>query len=135
MNALLLITVTLTFIPLLTWSLCYVGDWHTRLGHCKGMFWWFGAAKQTTFFCYLLLWKLTHCRSCGHFWLYPVFLHLRSSFQFVSMVLNHLSCLSLNFSKQMMYCKFTLWDRLRKNIVMYYLCSSKQFLICIVNWS
>lgn len=38
MNALLLITVTLTFIPLLTWSLCYVGDWHTRLGHCKGMF-------------------------------------------------------------------------------------------------
>ncbi|XP_048763045.1 transmembrane protein 220-like isoform X1 [Ostrea edulis] len=38
MNALLLITVTLTFIPLFTWSLCYVADWHTRLGHCNGMF-------------------------------------------------------------------------------------------------
>ena len=38
MNALLLMTVTLTFIPLLTWALCFVSDWHTRLGHCKGMF-------------------------------------------------------------------------------------------------
>ncbi|KAK3089500.1 hypothetical protein FSP39_004108 [Pinctada imbricata] len=38
MNALLLMAVTLTFIPLLTWSLCFVGDWHKRLGHCKGMF-------------------------------------------------------------------------------------------------
>lgn len=45
MNALLLITVTLTFIPLMTWSLCYVGDWHTKLGHCKGMFWCVGCCE------------------------------------------------------------------------------------------
>ena len=45
MNALLLITVTLTFIPLMTWSLCYLGDWHTKLGHCKGMFWCVGCCE------------------------------------------------------------------------------------------
>lgn len=78
MNALLLITVTLTFIPLLTWSLCYVGDWHTRLGHCKGMFWCFGAAKQTSLFlfcCYYVM----HCGS--YVWLYALFIVcLRSHF-------------------------------------------------------
>ncbi|XP_025096200.1 transmembrane protein 220-like isoform X2 [Pomacea canaliculata] len=38
MNALLLLTVMLAVIPLGIWSLCFVHDWHTKLGHCKGMF-------------------------------------------------------------------------------------------------
>lgn len=97
MNALLLITVTLTFIPLLTWSLCYVGDWHTRLGHCKGMFWCFGAAKQTSLFlfcCYYVM----HCGS--YVWLYALFSLPQVSFQLVSMVLNHLSCMFMNFKNK-----------------------------------
>ncbi|XP_033737938.1 transmembrane protein 220-like isoform X2 [Pecten maximus] len=38
MNALLLMTITLTLLPLLTWSLCFVSDWHTKLAHCNNMF-------------------------------------------------------------------------------------------------
>ncbi|KAK7112472.1 transmembrane protein 220-like [Littorina saxatilis] len=38
MSALLLMTVTLAVLPLLMWSLCFVSDWHTKLGHCNGMF-------------------------------------------------------------------------------------------------
>ncbi|XP_060063453.1 transmembrane protein 220-like [Ylistrum balloti] len=38
MNALLLMTVTLTLLPLFTWSLCFVSDWHTKLAHCNNMF-------------------------------------------------------------------------------------------------
>lgn len=107
MNALLLITLTLTFIPLLTWSLCYVGDWHTRLGHCKGMFWCFDAAKQTSLF----LFSCYHVMRCGSYvWLYALFSLPQVSFQLVSMVRNHPSCLSKNFSKQMMNFKFTVWD-------------------------
>lgn len=103
MNALLLITVTLTFIPLLTWSLCYVGDWHTRLGHCKGMFWCF-EASLFLFCCY-------HVMHCGSYvWLYALFSLPQVSFQLVSMVRNHPSCLCKNFSKQMMNFKFTVWD-------------------------
>ncbi|XP_053391012.1 transmembrane protein 220-like isoform X2 [Mercenaria mercenaria] len=38
MSALLLMTVTLTVLPLFLWSLCFVSDWHKRIGHCSGMF-------------------------------------------------------------------------------------------------
>ncbi|KAL8574128.1 hypothetical protein ACOMHN_067180 [Nucella lapillus] len=38
MNALLLMTITLAVLPLLLWSLCFVSDWHTKIGHCSGMF-------------------------------------------------------------------------------------------------
>jgi len=38
MNALLLMIITLALLPLVTWSLCLVGDWHKKLGHCKEMF-------------------------------------------------------------------------------------------------
>ncbi|KAL4239438.1 hypothetical protein ACF0H5_000253 [Mactra antiquata] len=38
MSALLLMSVTLTLLPLFLWSLCFISDWHTRIGHCSGMF-------------------------------------------------------------------------------------------------
>ncbi|KAL5018447.1 hypothetical protein ScPMuIL_004169 [Solemya velum] len=38
MNALLLVSVTLAILPLVIWSLCFVGDLHKQLGHCKDMF-------------------------------------------------------------------------------------------------
>ncbi|XP_076444998.1 transmembrane protein 220-like isoform X2 [Babylonia areolata] len=38
MTALLLMTVTLAVLPLFLWSLCFVSDWHTKIGHCSGMF-------------------------------------------------------------------------------------------------
>lgn len=38
MSALLLMTVTLTILPLFLWSICFVSDWHKRIGHCNGMF-------------------------------------------------------------------------------------------------
>lgn len=38
MSALLLMMVTLTILPLFIWSLCFISDWHTKLGHCTGMF-------------------------------------------------------------------------------------------------
>ncbi|XP_071106840.1 transmembrane protein 220-like [Haliotis cracherodii] len=38
MNALVLMSVTLAVLPLFTWALCFVGDWHQKLGHCNGMF-------------------------------------------------------------------------------------------------
>ncbi|XP_005101631.1 transmembrane protein 220 [Aplysia californica] len=31
-------TGTLAVLPLLTWSLCFVGDWHRKLAHCNNMF-------------------------------------------------------------------------------------------------
>ncbi|KAH3799773.1 transmembrane protein 220-like [Dreissena polymorpha] len=38
MGALLLLVLTLTVMPLFLWSICFISDWHTRLGHCNGMF-------------------------------------------------------------------------------------------------
>ncbi|XP_074648051.1 transmembrane protein 220-like isoform X2 [Tubulanus polymorphus] len=38
MNALILLTGTLGTIPLIFWSLCFISDWHKRIGHCKDMF-------------------------------------------------------------------------------------------------
>ncbi|XP_041363078.1 transmembrane protein 220-like isoform X2 [Gigantopelta aegis] len=38
MNVLLLLAGTLACVPIITWSLCFVADWHTKLGHCTGMF-------------------------------------------------------------------------------------------------
>ncbi|GAB1608665.1 transmembrane protein 220-like isoform X1 [Argonauta hians] len=33
-----ILSVGISFVPLFTWSLCYVSNWHQILGHCKGMF-------------------------------------------------------------------------------------------------
>ncbi|XP_023930682.1 transmembrane protein 220 isoform X2 [Lingula anatina] len=39
MGALLLLTATLSFAPLVFWGLCFMGDWPQHsLSHCKGMF-------------------------------------------------------------------------------------------------
>ncbi|XP_064618938.1 transmembrane protein 220-like [Lineus longissimus] len=38
MNMLLLMTGVFGTLPLFLWGLCFVSDWHTRIGHCKDMF-------------------------------------------------------------------------------------------------
>ncbi|XP_014783619.1 transmembrane protein 220 isoform X2 [Octopus bimaculoides] len=37
-KVLFLLSVGVSLVPLFSWALCYVGNWHQVLGHCKGMF-------------------------------------------------------------------------------------------------
>ncbi|CAI9724648.1 Hypothetical predicted protein [Octopus vulgaris] len=37
-KVLFLLSVGVSLVPLFSWALCYVGNWHQILGHCKGMF-------------------------------------------------------------------------------------------------
>lgn len=96
------------------------------LGHCKGMFWCFGAAKQTSLFlfcCYYVM----HCGS--YVWLYALFSLPQVSFQLVSMVLNHLSCMFMNFQNKWgilsLLFEIYVYKQImkKKPIVKYYACS------------
>ena len=51
---------TLAVMPIFTWSLCFVGDWHTRLAHCNAMFtgWW--GSKGATDMRSNHTWRLIH---------------------------------------------------------------------------
>lgn len=77
-------------------------------------------------FCYYYI-RVMHCGS--YVWLYALFSLPQVSFQLVSMVLNHLSCMFMNFQNKwgtlsLLY-EIYVYKQIRKKnpIVMYYACS------------
>ena len=38
MTVLVTLVILLAVVPIFLWGICFVSDWHTRLGHCSGMF-------------------------------------------------------------------------------------------------